>query len=91
MPAANGLLENTDSHASQSEELGRQGGRIWREAAGRVVFRRETYKGTSGREGEIKVRRVFKATQRKRKCGRAVLIPLGAIINTEICNPFSLI
>lgn len=32
LPATNGLLENTDSHASQSGELGREGGRIWNEA-----------------------------------------------------------
>lgn len=32
LPATNGLLENTDSHASQSGEPGREGERIWREA-----------------------------------------------------------
>lgn len=40
VPATNGLLENTDSHASQSGELGREGGRIWSEAEGRVVSER---------------------------------------------------
>lgn len=40
VPATNGLLENADSHASQSGELGRGRGRIWSEAEGRVVFRK---------------------------------------------------
>lgn len=41
VPATNGLLENTDSHASQSGRLGREGGRIWSEAEGRVVLERD--------------------------------------------------
>lgn len=41
MPATNGLLENTDSHASQSGELGGEGGRIWSKAEGRMVSERD--------------------------------------------------
>lgn len=42
VPAANGLLKNTDSHTSQSGELGREGGRrIWSEAERESDFRRE--------------------------------------------------
>lgn len=58
MPATNGLLENTDSHASQSGELGREGGKVWSEAERRVVSEkrwRKTYKGKSGSEGKIKL------------------------------------
>lgn len=41
MPATNGLLENTDSHASQARELGREARRIWSEAEGRRVSERD--------------------------------------------------
>lgn len=49
VPATNGLLENTDSHASQSGELGREGGRIWSEAEGRVVLGRDGGRHTRDR------------------------------------------
>lgn len=41
VPATNGLLENTDSHASQARELGREARRIWSEAEGRMVSERD--------------------------------------------------
>ena len=50
MPATNGLLENTDSHASQSAELGREGGRVWSEAERRVVSERKMEEDIQGRE-----------------------------------------
>lgn len=49
MPATNGLLENTDSHASQARELGREARRIWSEAEGRMVSERDGGRHTRDR------------------------------------------
>lgn len=49
MPATNGLLETTDSHASQSGEPGRVGRRIWSEADGRVLSERNGGRRTGER------------------------------------------
>lgn len=40
VPAANGLLENSDSHASQSGEQGRERRRIWNETKRRIMLQR---------------------------------------------------
>lgn len=67
MPATNGLLENTDSHASQSAEPGREEGRIWSEAEGRVVSERDG--GRHGSERKIKVRGPSKVAKGKDRVG----------------------
>lgn len=74
LPAANGLLENTDGHASQSRERGREGREIWSEARGKVISEGEGGRHTSGRlivkeklklEGPPKHRREKRKWERK--------------------------
>ena len=73
MPATNGLLENTDSHASQSAELGREGGRIWSEAEGRVVSERDVGRHARDRvvvKGNLKSEVPLKKTRGKERVER---------------------
>lgn len=94
MPATNGLLENTDSHASQSRELGREAGRIWSEAEGRVVSERwrKTHNGQSGSEGrKIKSEVPLKQHREKKVEEKKTPMSVGAVINVDICSPFSLV
>lgn len=66
MPATNGLLENTDSHASQSGELGR----IWSKAEGRVVSERKTHKGKSSSKGKVNPEVPLKHYKKKKEWER---------------------
>ncbi len=70
MPATNGLLENTDSHASQLGELGREGGRIWKEAEGRVVSERDGGRHAGERVVEKEKIKSSKVTQWRKKIER---------------------
>lgn len=91
MPATNGLLENTDSHASQSGELGRQPGRMRKGAGRERGFGRETYKGTVVVAKEKIKSEVPLKQHGIKKAWESRAEARGAIINNEICDSFSLI